>query len=92
MEDTLKETITNDNVQEIELNKVETKSNTSKRTKSLTKECDVLVYNEKTHTAIISFDGFGYELKSVKENPGKVILVKYSGNVHSPNFKIEAKK
>ena len=41
-------------VQDKGKNKVETKSSTPKRKASLTKECDVLVYNERTNTAIIS--------------------------------------
>lgn len=71
-------------------NKVETKSNISKKAKPThkTKECDVLVYNDRKHTAIISFDGFGYGLKNIKEDPGKKITVKYTGEIGSRNFKI----
>lgn len=89
-----KEIITNDVVQEKDKNKVETKSNTSKRSKPSvnTKECDVLVYDKRSKTAIVSFDGYGFELKDVAENPGKKVLVKYNGELHSPNFKIEIKK
>lgn len=78
-------------VQDKGKNKVETKSSTPKRKASLTKECDVLVYNERTNTAIISFDGFGYELTGISKNPGNKISVKYSGDIHSPNFKVEKK-
>lgn len=71
-------------------NKVETKSNTSKKAKQTYKEksCDVLVYNAKKNTAIISFDGYGYEIKNVKENPGNKITVKYTGDIKSRNFKL----
>lgn len=78
-------------VQDKGKNKVETKSSTPKRKASLTKECDVLVYNERTNTAIISFDDFGYELTGISKNPGNKISVKYSGDIHSPNFKVEKK-
>lgn len=90
----INETVINDVVQEKDKEKVETKSSTSKRSKpsSSVKECDVLVYNKKNNTIIISFDGFGYELKGITKDPGKKVLVKYSGDVHSPNFKIEIKK
>ena len=64
-------------VQDKGKNKVETKSSTPKRKASLTKECDVLVYNERTNTAIISFDGFGYELTGISKNPGLCICQRY---------------
>lgn len=71
-------------------NKVEPKLNTSKKAKQTHKEkiCDVLVYNAKKNTAVISFDGYGYEIKNVKENPGDKITVKYTGDINSRNFRI----
>ncbi len=72
-----------------EKNKPEEKTSITKRKHSLVKECEVLVYNKKTCTAIISFDGFGYEITGILNNPGNKILVKYVGDIHSPNFKIE---
>lgn len=64
-------------VQDKGKNKVETKSSTPKRKASLTKECDVLVYNERTNTAIISFDGFGYELTGIS----KILVIKFLLNI-----------
>lgn len=64
-------------VQDKGKNKVETKSSTPKRKASLTKECDVLVYNERTNTAIISFDGFGYELTGIS----KILVIKFLSNI-----------
>lgn len=68
------------------------KSTTQRRKSYSTKDCDVLVYNKRNKTAIISFDGFGYELTGILENPGNKISVRYYGNISSPNFKIELKK
>lgn len=71
-------------------NKVESKSTTSKKAKPTYKEksCEVLAYNAKTKTAVISFDGYGFTLKNIKEKPGNKITVKYTGDIKSSNFKI----
>lgn len=77
----------NENIQEKVEEKVESKSvNKSKQPQY--KECDVLVYNAKKGTMIVSFDGLGYELKDVAKNPGKTVRVKSSGKIGNPNFKL----
>lgn len=76
----------NENIQEEVKEKVESKS--INKSRQLYKECDVLTYNAKNGTIIVSFDGFGYELKNIKENPGKTVRVKVSGKIGNPNFKL----
>ena len=53
------------------------------------KEYDVLVYNARTQTAIVSVDGFGYEFKNVTKDPGKSVRVKVSGRSKTSNYKLE---
>lgn len=79
--------IVNENIQEKVKEKVESKS-TNKPKQSQHKECEVLVYNAKKETLIISFDGLGYEIKNVKQNPGKTVRVKTTGKVGTPSFKL----
>lgn len=59
------------NINEKVKEKVETKS-VNKPKQSQYKECDVLVYNARTQTAIVSVDGLGYEFKNVTKDPGQI--------------------
>ena len=76
------------NINEKVKEKVETKS-VNKSKQSQYKECDVLVYNARTQTAIVSVDGFGYEFKNVTKDPGKSVRVKVSGRFKTSNYKLE---
>ena len=76
------------NINEKVKEKVETKS-VNKSKQSQYKECDVLVYNARTQTAIVSVDGFGYEFKNVTKDSGKSVRVKVSGRFKTTNNKLE---
>lgn len=76
------------NINEKVKEKVETKS-VNKPKQSQYKEYDVLVYNARTQTAIVSVDGFGYAFKNVTKDPGKSVRVKVSGRSKTSNYKLE---
>lgn len=76
------------NINEKVKEKVEIKS-VNKPKQSQYKEYDVLVYNARTQTAIVSVDGFGYEFKNVAKDPGKSVRVKVSGRSKTSNYKLE---
>ncbi len=76
------------NINEKVKEKVETKS-VNKPKQSQYKEYDVLVYNARTQTAIVSVDGFGYEFKNVAKDPGKSVRVKVSGKPKTSSYKLE---
>lgn len=67
--------------------KVENKSQKIRRSQS--RECEVLLYNAKKQTLVVSFNGLGYEFVNVTKNPGKTVLIKYTGKVGTPSFKLE---
>ena len=84
--------------EKVENKKVESKSvSNTKRTKKSTipkvntKECDVLVYNASKKYIIISFDGNGYKIGNISENPGKKATVEYTGTFATSDFKMELK-
>lgn len=68
--------------------KVKEKS-VNKPKQSQYKECDVLVYNARTQTIIVSVDGFGYEFKNITKDPGKSVRVKVSGKPKTSSYKLE---
>lgn len=85
--------------EEVVNKKVESKSvNNTKRTKKSTtpkeniKECVVLVYNASKKYIIISFDGYGYEIGDIDKDPGKKVVIKYTGTPATSNFKLELKR
>jgi hypothetical protein len=77
-------------IQKKESEKVEVES-TQKVKQAQIKECDVLVYNAKKGTAIISFNGLGYEFSNITKNPGSKVRVKYTGKIGN-NLKLEIVK
>jgi len=80
------ETLLKTNIEEKVEEKVETKSTNTKQPQG--KSCDVLMYNAKKQTMVISVDGLGYELKDITEDPGKTVRVKQTGKIGTPNFRI----
>ena len=79
--------ILNETVQEKAKEKVESKS-VNKPKQPQYKECEVLAYNAKKKTIIVSFNGFGYEFENIEKNPGKTVRVKPTGKIGSPSFKL----
>mgnify|MGYP006870904930 CR=1 FL=1 len=77
------------NINEKVKEKVETKSSNKYKAVNNIKNVDVLVYNARTQTAIVSVDGFGYEFKNVTKDPGKSVRVKVSGRSKTSNYKLE---
>ena len=51
-----------------------------------------MVYNASKKYIIISFDGYGYEIGDIDKDPGKKVVIKYTGTPATSNFKLELKR
>lgn len=73
----------------IETNKKETSSTTSKKETLKKEKCKVLDYNETTKELDIEFKGYGVRINGVSQKIENEVLVKYYGEIGKPNFKCE---
>ena len=59
-----------------------------KRNEYRDKECKVLKYDKNKNLLDILFDKYGMRLTCTNFNGGETVIVKYKGEIGSPNFKV----